>query len=120
MPVFQCGQGQAPDWCELELFEIVDLKPGDTRVFERESDKEKIIVGDGVCQLRFDGQVVDAEVKTKVELVGPEGQFEAINVTEPTTLIRMCGHWGEELGGLGIFQAGPNDNRRSLRGNTMM
>ena len=23
----------------------------------------------------------------------------------------MCGRWSEELGGFGIFQAGPNDNR---------
>ena len=111
MPVFKSGKGQALDWCELEFFEIVELNPGDTHVFERESEKEKLIVGNGVCQLRFDGQVVEAEVKTKAELVGGGGQFEVANVTEATTLVRMCGHWGEELGGLGIFQAGPNDNR---------
>jgi mannose-6-phosphate isomerase-like protein (cupin superfamily) len=112
MPVFKSGKGQAPGWCELESFEIIELGSGDTHVFERRSEKEKLIVGNGVCQLRFDGQVVDAEEKTTVELVGAEGQFEVTKVTETTTLIRMCGRWGDELGGLGIFRAGPDDQRK--------
>ena len=104
MPVFKSGKGQAPGWCELESFEIIELGSGDTHVFERRSEKEKLIVGNGVCQLRFDGQVVDAEEKTTVELVGAEGQFEVTKVTETTTLIRMCGRWGDEYKSDGIFR----------------
>ena len=109
MPVFKAGKGQAPGWCELEFFEVVHLNPGDTRLFTGETEKEKLIVGSGACQLKVDGQLIDASERANMDL--ETGQFEVTKVLEPTTLIRMCGHWGDELGGSGIFTAALNDNR---------
>jgi hypothetical protein len=46
MPVFKSGES-VPDWCELKYFDIVELQPGDTHVFERVAEMEKVMVGSG-------------------------------------------------------------------------
>lgn len=103
MPVFKSGKGLAPPWCELEFFEVVRLKPGETRIFERVSDREKIIVGSGMCRIRVGPMVADAGERTNLNLPTPDGQFDVIEVLRPTTLVRMCGHWGDDIGGSGLF-----------------
>lgn len=105
MPVFRSGKGLAPDWCELEYFEVVELAPGTARAFPREGKKEKLIVGKGECRISFEGQTVTAEEGANLDLTSPDGQFEALEALSDTTLIRMCGRWGDETGGAGIFCA---------------
>ena len=114
MPIFRSGRGNAPAWCELETFEIIELSPGSTYIFERSSPREKLIVGEGACRITYEGHTVDALEKTNLDLTQPNSRFEVVSVSEPTTLIRMCGHWGEVLGGSGLFGVGiseqPHDN----------
>lgn len=102
MPVFRSGD-VVPSWCELKFFEIVRLNPGETHVFERREPKEKLIVGAGHCVLQVEGDEIRAEERTNVDLKTAAGQFEVVNVTEPVTLIRMCGVWDDDVGGSGIF-----------------
>lgn len=102
MPVFKSGKGLAPEWCEMEYFDITELSPGDKHTFERIGEKEKLIVCKGRCRIAFGGQVVDAEQNANLDLT-PGAQFEVTDVQEPTTLIRMCGRWGNDVGGSGIF-----------------
>lgn len=102
MPVFKSGD-VVPDWCELKFFEIVTLQPGDVHVFVRKGPKEKLIVGDGRCQLLILDETVDVEARSNLNLNSPEGAFEVVDVSEPTTLIRMAGVWGEDVGGSGLF-----------------
>lgn len=109
MPVFKSGRGLAPPWCEMEYFEIVDLSRGDTHVFERVGGKEKLIVGKGKCQVDFEGQSVVAHQGANLDLVAPDGQFRVLEVFSDTTLIRMCGRWGQETGGSGIFTVTSSD-----------
>ena len=103
MPVFRSEVGQAPGWCELRFFEIVEVRPGETHSFERRAAKEKVIVGRGACRVRVGAAEHEAETGTNLDLSGPDGAFEVVAVGEPTTLIRMCGTWGDELGGSGLF-----------------
>ena len=103
MPVFQSGRGQAPDWCELEFFDIVELPAGSAHTFERIGDKEKLIVGHGRCRIAAGGDPLDAEEGTVLDLIEPSDRFEVIEAAEPCTLIRMAGRWGEECGGSGVF-----------------
>lgn len=103
MPVFKSGKGLAPAWCELEYFDIVRLLPGQTRTYERVGIKERLLVGKGRCTITVAGQPVDAAEKAKLDLPPADGRFEVTEVTEPVTLIRMCGRWGEDVGGTGIF-----------------
>jgi len=110
MPVFKSGKGRAPDWCEMEFFEIAELREGSTHHFERVSPKEKLIVGKGRCRVAFGGETVDADEGANLDLVSPESWFEVVGVSEACTLIRMCGQWGEEVGGSGIFRGTRSDS----------
>jgi mannose-6-phosphate isomerase-like protein (cupin superfamily) len=105
MPVFKSGKGLAPKWCEMNFFDIVELPAGAKHTFKRIGQKEKLIVGNGQCRLVFDDQTIDANQGANLDLVTPVGQFEVLEALSKTTLIRMCGHWGDEIGGSGIFTA---------------
>ena len=109
MPIFRSGKGLAPDWCELEYFEIVEIKPGQSRVFERIGQKEKLMVGSGKCRVSVGEQAIDAEKGANLDLSTPGEQFKAEGL-EDTKLIRMCGRWGDEVGGSGIFAAWTMDD----------
>ena len=42
MPVFTSGPDQAPAWCQMQFFDIVELEPGQTHQYERIGTKEKL------------------------------------------------------------------------------
>ena len=111
MPVFKSGRGLAAKWCEMEYFEIVELPTGAVHTFERFGSQEKLVVGRGACQIAVCGQTATAEEGDVLELNTAEGQFEVREALSDTTLIRMCGHWGYETGGCGIFKVGKDDGR---------
>ena len=98
MPVFKSGKGLAPEWCEMEFFEIVELPAAATHSFKRIGKKEKLIVGKGRCRIAFDGQTINADEGANLDLTAPDGQFEVFEALSDTTLIRMCGRWGDETG----------------------
>lgn len=103
MPVFKNGKGLAPKWCKLKYFEIVNLQPGTCRTFERIGQQEKMIVVRGKCHVSFAGQTIIADVGRDFNLNTLDGQFKVTEVFSATTLIRLCGDWGDEAGGFGIF-----------------
>lgn len=103
MPVFKSAQGSAPPWCEMEYFEIVDLPAGATHTFRRLGRKEKLIVGQGKCHIGFAGQTVAAQDGANLDLTTADGEFQVQEVVWETTLIRMCGRWGHDTSGSGIF-----------------
>ncbi len=109
MPVFTSGPGQAPAWCELQYFDIVELQPGDQHRYQRQGKKEKLIVGRGKCRVCLPGMEVQGGDKTQLDLPEGDGVFFVDQVTERTVLIRMCGDWGEELGGAGVFTGANSD-----------
>src|SRR5690606_25628608 len=102
-PVFKEGEGQAPAWCEMTHFEIVPLSPGQQHTFARVGKKEKLIVGEGSCRIRYAHDAVLAERGANLDLSTEDGRFEVVEVLADTILIRMGGHWGEQLGGSGLF-----------------
>lgn len=114
MPIFRSGKGLAPSWCELEYFEIVPLAVGETRTFERIGEKEKLIVGKGECVVRLNETSAAAKTGTNLDLKTADGQFEVAEVTADTVVIRMCGRWGEELGGSGLFGVSKSENPRDV------
>jgi len=105
MPVFRSGKGLAPEWCEMEYFDVVRLKSGESHVFERVGLKEKLIVGRGRCSISAGDRVLDADQGANLDLSAPGEQFKALDVLEDAILVRMCGRWGDEVGGSGIFPA---------------
>jgi mannose-6-phosphate isomerase-like protein (cupin superfamily) len=109
MPVFRSGD-TPPAWCELRFFEIVELRPGETRRFERVGPKEKLVVGRGACRVAIGTEDQEAREGANLDLAGGDECFEVRSVEQPVTLIRMCGNWGDELGGSGLFGVTPVEN----------
>ncbi len=103
MPVFTSRVGLAPDWCEMEYFEIVTLPAGTTHVFERLGRREKLIVAGGECRIGVAGSIVDAQEGANLDLAAGGERFEVLEVLAAATLVRLCGRWGDETGGSGIF-----------------
>jgi hypothetical protein len=70
MPVFGSGKGLAPDWCELEYFEIVELPVGSRHEFARVGKKENLIVVKRTCLIAFCGGQIDASEGTNLRVPG--------------------------------------------------
>jgi len=102
MPVFK-SDDDPPRWCELEYFDIVHLSQGEEHVFDRMGRKEKLIVCSGSCDILDCCDVTPCEKGANMDIAGMDGRFAVINVREPTTIVRMAGRWGDEVGGSGIF-----------------
>lgn len=94
MSVIQTGDGKAPEWCELEDFEIINMKYDERRTFKRKCDREIYVVATGAPVFSFG----DYECK------GAEGAFVHVPSTctddmniwawhYNTMIIRMVGHW---------------------------
>ena len=105
MPVFRAGSGQAPAWCELHRFDIVDLPAGAGRYdFDRAGPREKLIVGEGACTVSVGGRELAAGKRANIDLFEGDGAgFSILEVSVDATLIRMAGDWGDVVGGSGLF-----------------
>ena len=119
MPVFNSAIKKMPAWCELEAFDIVVLEPGQVHQYERISKKEKLIIGRGSCHLVYAEQDIVAQEHSNLDLHNGSASFKVDKVTAPTTLIRMCGIWGDDLGGSGVFigeeSNSPQDNGDAVK-----
>ena len=104
MPLFRDGLGSAPAWCELTAFEIIRLPAGARHDFAPSGQKERLIVASGACRLALGGAEVDATAGTKHELPAPGAHAAVVETREPTTVVRLCGTWGDETGGWGLFR----------------
>jgi len=93
----------------MTLFEIAHLAAGDAHSFERSSEpQETLIVGGGRCRLAMGGLTEELKEGDLRSLDSPQTRFDVLETLEPTTLIRMCGHWGGGLGGCGLFTVTDN------------
>ncbi|HEY0793901.1 MAG TPA: hypothetical protein VGD78_22755 [Chthoniobacterales bacterium] len=112
MPIIESGR--APQWCELEHFAIVRLKPGEDRLFERLGLKEKLVVGQGKCTITAADKATSALEGSNIDLIEGNGCFRAFDVQEEAVLIWLAGRWGDKLGGSGLFtvqnSADPKDS----------
>ena len=120
MPVFRAGSGQAPPWCEMRQFDIVRLPAGAAPYdFGRSGPRGKLIVGEGACTVAAAGREQAAAAGANIDLPAGEKEagFSILDVAEDATLIRMAGHWGDEVGGSGLFSvAEVADGERADRG----
>lgn len=103
MPVFRSGKGLAPFWCQMEYFEIIPLQAGVSHRFERLTAQEKIFVGRGQCTIICSERIINATAGTVVDLEKTNASCTVHDVIDDTLLIRVCGRWGDELGGYGVF-----------------
>jgi mannose-6-phosphate isomerase-like protein (cupin superfamily) len=96
----------------MTFFEIVMLPAGAAHIFERIGQKEKMIVGKGRCNISYGSEAIMAEKGANLDLSSEGDHFEVTNALDDTTLIRMCGNWGDEVGGSGLFGVSLSDSPR--------
>lgn len=93
----------APGWCELEHYVIASIEPGATYSWHATHPANKLVVVDGGGVLGDDalerGKPVDV----------PPGDYIVTAGTEPTTLVTLGGHWGDDCGGSGLFGAAESE-----------
>ena len=108
MPVIKNDKIEMPGWCELQSYELVALSPNEAHIFKRTHPNEKLIIGKGKCQIRFENQVVLGENGTNLNLIQEDSYFEITEVMQETIVIRMCGDWPGETSS-GIFTVSKSD-----------
>ena len=108
MPVIKNDEIEMPGWCELQFYELVALVPNEAHTFKRTHPNEKLIIGKGKCQIRFENQIVFGEDGTNLNLKQEDSYFEIMEVMQDTIAIRMCGDWSGETSS-GIFTVSKSD-----------
>ena len=89
MPVIKNDEIEMPGWCELQFYELVALAPNEAHTFKRTHPNEKLIIGKGKCQIRFENQIVFGEDGTNLNLKQEDSYFEIMEVIQDTIAIRM-------------------------------
>lgn len=114
MPVFRQDSASIPDWCELRHFELVELGAHEALTVDRRQPREIVLSVQGT------GQFADARGSCALA----EGQFAAVPddverytmraADRPATFMRLCGRWGAEIGGCGVFRVNPGDGPKNV------
>jgi mannose-6-phosphate isomerase-like protein (cupin superfamily) len=87
----------------MTFFEIVEIPAAARHRFPRVGLKEKLIVCRGRCRVTVAGEELSGEEGSNVDLTRDGGDFAVTAGEEPVTVVRLCGHWGDETGGSGLF-----------------
>jgi mannose-6-phosphate isomerase-like protein (cupin superfamily) len=107
MPVFGSGPGQAPGWCELEFFEILTCAAGEMIELQRTTAREQLVGVTG--RFRVTGAAEMAGEAGSVIALPASAAPAVVTALEPATVVRLCGHWGDERGGCGLFRVVKSD-----------
>jgi quercetin dioxygenase-like cupin family protein len=105
VPVFR-SHDRPPDWCELRSFEIIDLAGEETARRRRTEPRERLLVVAGAVQLAGsttsivlrENQFLDVEAHADLT------QWTATACSPTAALTRLCGRWGADVSGCGIFR----------------
>ena len=104
MPVFRSGQGNAPAWCELESFEFVELKNGESRDFDRSGRKEEFIVCRGSMMAAFNKVECTLPEGSKLDLNGGGVKRVTVRACGDALVCRLVGRW-KSITSSGVFTA---------------
>jgi len=103
MPVFRSGKGNAPSWCELEDFDLVELRPGETRALARGADKEEIIICRGAVHAAAGAVSACLPEGAKLDLDAPDAPALLLTAVGGGALVfRAMGRW-RSITSSGIF-----------------
>lgn len=107
MPVFRSGKGNAPEWCEMENFELIELEKPEVRELVRESAGEELIVCRG--RARIKSGCVSSEIPESGTF-GVKGnavkKFTVSSAGGSALVFRATGRW-KSVAGAGLFTVRP-------------
>jgi mannose-6-phosphate isomerase-like protein (cupin superfamily) len=100
MTVFR-SDARPPAWCELEKFEVFSLRRDEAVSRTPIARTERLLGTAGTVQLRRGSSSL---LLKEGQFLDVDGAWTAIGASDTAGLVRLAGHWGEELGGCGIFR----------------
>jgi mannose-6-phosphate isomerase-like protein (cupin superfamily) len=112
MTVFRTDQS-LPAWCELEKFEIFLLANGETVDRSPRTLTERLIGTAGTTQLRQAGRSLLLKEAQFIDIDVSAGAWTMTGTTEPAGFVRLCGRWGADIAGCGVFRVRPTAERET-------
>ena len=106
MTVFQSGQN-APEWCELQRFELISPALGATVERRPETACERLIGTAGTTQVAQGGRSVLLKEAQFLDLDPNGGPWTGMGASEGAALVRLMGAWGPDVAGCGVFRVKP-------------
>jgi mannose-6-phosphate isomerase-like protein (cupin superfamily) len=113
MPVFKSGKGEAPDWCEMEYFDIVRLSVGESHMYTRVGKKERLFIGSGRILFESGDDIIALKTGDYFDIPTRTNACSITATDEPATSIRVCGRWEDEMGGCGVFKLENSDKPKN-------
>ncbi|HYZ63711.1 MAG TPA: cupin domain-containing protein [Acetobacteraceae bacterium] len=102
MTTFRTGE-TPPAWCELTGFEPLELGRDQAVTRTPETARERLIGTAGTVQVRQGGRSMLLKPAQFLDIEPGAGPYTVVGHSDPAGVVRLCGHWGEELGGCGLF-----------------
>lgn len=103
MPVYRSGRGNAPRWCALDDFQLLDFADAQPRGFDRVLPKEELIVCRGAVEVVFGGVVATLLQGGKMDFNGPvPARYEIRPLDDSALVFRGEGHW-DTVTSSGVF-----------------
>ncbi len=103
MPIFRSGEGNAPSWCELENFELINLTPDAPKTVERKTEKEVFLVCQGRINLVSGNIDCNSMPGGWVNLHDNSEEPVELNALYTDALVfRAMGRW-DSITGAGLF-----------------
>jgi mannose-6-phosphate isomerase-like protein (cupin superfamily) len=105
LPLFRSHEAP-PAWCTLRSFEILDLADGQMAFRTRTTAKERLLCAGGTAQIAGEAGSVVLKEGQFLDLHDRPGStaWSATGRGAKTQLVRLCGTWGEDVAGCGIFR----------------
>lgn len=109
MSVFRSGQ-EAPAWCELRHFDVVQPALGTDIHYVRQCPRERIFVSQGRCNVSIDGRESVLRAGQYLDIPDDVTEWSASATTADAELLRLAGTWGDEIAGCGVWTIENSDN----------
>jgi mannose-6-phosphate isomerase-like protein (cupin superfamily) len=98
-----------PGWCALRAFEIVTLSRDAPVERTPQAPRERLIGTSGTTQFRQAGRSLLLKEFQFIDIDPTLGPWTMLGTTDTAGFVRLCGVWGDDLGGCGIFRVRPVD-----------
>ncbi len=103
MPIFRSGEGNAPDWCEMDNFELIELKKDESRTLPRVRAKEAYIVCRGFVEARTEHFDTYLAAQGKLNLHDESmGEVTLKALYDDALVFRAMGRW-KSITNSGLF-----------------
>ena len=108
MPVIKNNQAY-PDWCEVRKHEKIKITQETPHNVKTGNTKKAAVVLYGNCEICFRNEVKKLSERESILTSEDEFSIKAVD-SNGCEIVLIWGHWGEKIGGIGVFVVDKHDN----------